>query len=157
MKQSLYIIIGLIIIAAVVFFALRYSTTSQDALVASPSPTMASVGQNEFTQTAPLATPNVSPAPGAVEKTMAISIDDTGFTPSMVNIAAGTTVTFTNNGQALHWPASDPHPVHTGLPGFDAKRGLSTGETYSYTFDKPGTFGMHDHLNASLKGSVVVK
>ncbi len=155
MKQSLSIVIGLIVIAAVVLIALRYSSTSQQ--VVQPTPTTTPVVGSGLTQIAPSTLPDVSPSPSTEVKAMSISIGDEGFTPSTVTIPVGTTVTFTNNGQALHWPASDPHPVHTGLAGFDAKRGLATGETYSYTFTKAGTFGMHDHLNASLKGSIVVK
>ncbi len=153
MKQSLSIVIGLIIIAVVIFFALQYSNTGQDA-VTSPSPV---VTQNQSAQTVPSTLPDVSPSPSSTAKTMAISIDDQGFTPSTVTIAAGTTVVFTNNGQALHWPASDPHPIHTDLSGFDARKGLTTGESYSFTFSKTGTFGMHDHLNSSMKGTIVVK
>lgn len=94
-----------------------------------------------------------SPAAG----TSTISISDTSFVPATGRVAAGTTVTFINNGQALHWPASDPHPVHTGLPGFDAKKGLATGEEYSFTFSKVGTWGFHDHLNPTLTGSIIVE
>jgi plastocyanin len=72
-------------------------------------------------------------------------------------VKAGTTVTFINNGQALHRPASDPHPIHTGLPGLDAGKGLATGETYVFTFTKVGTFGMHDHFNTSLKATIIVQ
>lgn len=97
----------------------------------------------------------VAASPTAVAPT--ISITDTGFSPATLTVAAGTTVTFVNNGQAPHWPASDPHPTHTALAGFDAKRGLQTGETYSFTFAQAGTWGYHDHLNAQLTGSVTVQ
>lgn len=155
MKQSLSIVIGLIVIAAVIFFALRFSNTGPQT--AQVTPTSTPVAGSGFTQLAPSISPEVSPSPSAKAKPMSVSIDDEGFTPATVTIPVGTTVTFTNNGQALHWPASDPHPVHTGLAGFDAKKGLATGATYSFTFNKAGTFGMHDHLNASVKGTIVVK
>lgn len=86
-----------------------------------------------------------------------VSMTDTGFEPSTVTIPVGTTVVFVNNGQALHWPASDVHPTHEILPGFDAKRGLATGDTYSYTFQKKGSWGMHDHLNPRSTATVVVE
>ncbi|MDZ4225407.1 MAG: cupredoxin domain-containing protein [Candidatus Andersenbacteria bacterium] len=93
---------------------------------------------------------------GAVAEEVTVDIGDTGFTPATVTVAAGTKVTFVNNGQAAHWPASDPHPVHTDLPGFDAKHGLQTGEEYSFVFDKVGSWGFHDHLNPTLTGEIVV-
>lgn len=98
-----------------------------------------------------------SPSESPVVTAATVSISDTDFTPEKLVVKSGTTVVFTNNGQALHWPASDPHPAHTVLAGFDAKKGLATGESYSFTFSKAGTWGFHDHLNVQLKGSVVVE
>ena len=85
-----------------------------------------------------------------------ITITEAGFDPQHVTVAVGTTVTFVNNGQALHWPASDVHPTHQILPEFDAKQGLATGETYSYTFDNTGTWTFHDHLSSTHTGTVTV-
>lgn len=79
-----------------------------------------------------------------------------GFSPSEVDIAVGTTVTFINDGELPHWPASDMHPTHEILPEFDSKQGLQTGETYSYTFDAAGSWQFHDHLNPRLKGTITV-
>ncbi len=75
----------------------------------------------------------------------------------MVEVTAGSTVTFRNADTTPHGVASDPHPVHTGLPGFDAGGPIAPGETYEFTFTSPGTFGFHNHLNPSLRGTVVVK
>jgi plastocyanin len=86
-----------------------------------------------------------------------IKITANGFSPSTIEIRKGDYVQFTNSDSARHWPASDPHPAHTGLAGFDAKKGLSQGETYRYQFNKTGTFGFHDHMNSSLDGTVIVK
>ncbi len=90
------------------------------------------------------------------EKTI-ISMTDTGFAPETVTVAAGSTVTFVNNGQALHWPASDVHPTHELLPGFDAGRGIATGDEYAFTFTEVGRWSFHDHLNPQFMGAVVVE
>lgn len=105
-------------------------------------------------------TPGVSPSPttsSVANEGVTISMTDTGFSPSKITIPAGTTVTFTNNGQALHWPASAVHPTHQLLPGFNAKRGLSTGESYAFTFTKAGDWPIHDHLNPSSTGTITVQ
>lgn len=123
------------------------------------------VNGGQFLQEVPSTTPASSPTnsvdpsatPVTEESIITISIDDSGFTPSKVTVAAGTKVNFINNGQALHWPASDLHPTHQALAGFDAKRGLATGETYSFTFTKTGNWGMHDHLNPSATGVITVQ
>lgn len=159
MKNSLSIIVGIIIIAGVAWFVMR--DDSGAPIVVTPSATPTAVpSANGFIQLAPsgepTTSPSVSPSP-ATPVPVTVSITDEGFEPSTVTIPVGTKVTFVNNGQALHWPASDPHPIHTGLSGFDARKGLATGESYSFTFTKAGTFGMHDHLNFRLKGSIVVQ
>lgn len=100
-----------------------------------------------------------SPSPGAgtTQSGATIFITDSGFSPASVTVSAGSTVTFVNDGQAMHWPASDVHPTHQVLPGFDAKRGLSTGETYSFTFAKAGSWACHDHLNPTFRCTITVQ
>ncbi len=95
--------------------------------------------------------------PEDVVELQSISMDEVGFDPSELTIPVGTTVVFLNNGQAPHWPASDPHPTHTDLSAFDAKKGLATGESFSYTFTEAGTYGIHDHLNPKAKGTIIVE
>jgi len=92
-----------------------------------------------------------------VTVTVTMAMDESGFTPKSATVAAGDTVTFVNNGQALHWPASAVHPVHTVLPGFDALKGLPTGGTYSFTFSRVGTWNCHDHLNPRNTCAITVK
>jgi plastocyanin len=151
-------IIGVLVVVAVLVIAafLVFSpSTSQEALAPTSTPEVAvSLGAPIDTTSA---TPSASPTTVVVSEAVVISMTDTGFEPATVTVAPGTKVTFMNNGQAAHWPASGPHPTHTNLPGFDAKKGLATGESYSFTFDKVGTWGFHDHLNPQLFGSVVVK
>lgn len=117
---------------------------------AAPTPALVSPGAGATVNPSP--TTAASPVAGVT-----ISMDETGFTPKTVTVEAGTTVTFVNNGQAPHWPASALHPTHQVLPGFDALRGLATGETYSFTFEKVGSWNYHDHLNPKLFGTVVVE
>ena len=86
-----------------------------------------------------------------------VEITSSGFSPQTLEISQGDTVTWTNQNSASSWPASAIHPTHTLYPGFDSKRGLKNGESYSFTFDKVGTWGYHDHLSPSTKGTIVVE
>lgn len=95
--------------------------------------------------------------PGGESATEIISMGDAGFSPATLTVPAGTTVIFVNDGQAAHWPASVVHPTHEVLPGFDSKRGIATGDRYSYTFSETGTWRFHDHLNPQLTGTVIVE
>lgn len=150
--------VGGLVLIIVIVIGLAWARSS---MAPRPAATQTPTG-GAFVQQAPEETPRVSPGPTTSAKAqlavpVTVSITDTGFEPATLTVPAGTTVTFLNNGQAAHWPASNPHPIHTGLSGFDATKALATGETYSFTFTKTGTWGFHDHLNTSLTGSVVVK
>jgi plastocyanin len=102
--------------------------------------------------------PSVSPTPNPALATSAeIKIISSGFSPANVIVKKGAKVTFVNNSVKLSWPASDPHPTHTDLPGFDSKKGLKNGESYTFTFNQVGTWGFHDHLNSSFRGKVIVQ
>lgn len=81
-----------------------------------------------------------------------------GFVPATLRIKASTTVHFVNlDSTTLHWPASGAHPTHEICPGFDALKGLATGELYSFTFSEAKTCPMHDHLNPALKGLIIIE
>lgn len=91
------------------------------------------------------------------------------FSPANVTIGKGGTVTFTDSDGAM-WVASDVHPLHASYDGTDRASHCaagysgakpfdqcSRGSSYSFTFNKAGTYGYHDHLNASAQGTIVVK
>ena len=101
--------------------------------------------------------PSTTTAPAQPTSTgNTIEITSSGFNPNTLTINSGDTVAFVNRDTRPHWPASNPHPVHTDYSGFDARRGLTQGESYSFTFTRKGTFGFHDHLNPSLGGTITV-
>lgn len=160
MNKTTLITIFILLVIAIAAVVLFKTTAPASAPGISPEASSAVIGSPQgFVQFAPSETPPfVSPVPTSSPQAAAvISIMDTGFEPSAITVTAGTTVTFVNNGQAAHWPASDPHPTHTALPGFDAKRALATGETYSFVFSKVGQWGFHDHLHSQLHGTVTVQ
>lgn len=82
------------------------------------------------------------------------------FSPSCVKVKSGTKVTYKNESSKELQVGANPHPVHTG------NKGVSGGEfvlkvpangTASVTLEKTGTFGFHDHLNASATATVEVQ
>lgn len=92
----------------------------------------------------------------SVSRKWSVEIKDGRFTPSELKIKKGDTIIWINRDSSQTWPASAIHPTHQVYPGFDALRGLSTGESYSFTFDKVGSWKYHDHLNSSVTGVVMV-
>ncbi|MEJ0021026.1 MAG: hypothetical protein WDN47_00400 [Candidatus Doudnabacteria bacterium] len=79
-----------------------------------------------------------------------------GFSPGNLTIKKGDWVTFTTTAGQQFWPASDPHPTHSIYPDFDPKRPVDPGKSWSFQFEKEGTFPYHDHFIPSLGGTIVV-
>lgn len=92
-----------------------------------------------------------------------------GFSPSEVTIKKGGTVTFVNQSGGGMWVASGSHPAHTGYDATDRTTHCASGyanpapfdqckseASYSFTFEKVGTWPYHDHLNSSKFGKVIV-
>lgn len=86
-----------------------------------------------------------------------VEIEDDGFHPQTLTIEAGETVEFENKSSDDAWPASNVHPTHLLYRGFDAKKPLLPGDSYSFTFTKPGRWGYHNHLEPDVQGTIVVK
>jgi len=121
-------------------------TVSTERPVASPKLPEAAVPTASVTATASTA-----------DAGSGVSITASGFSPATVTVRSGTTVVFQNADTEPHWVASAPHPVHTGLLGFDAASPMAPGAFYAFTFTAPGTFGYHDHLNPATSGRVIVQ
>jgi plastocyanin len=86
-----------------------------------------------------------------------VDFDGEKFSPASVNLKVGDFVIFKNNSKNLLWPASDPHPAHSGYPDFDSKQAIQAGGKWQFQFKKSGEWKYHNHLNPSLTGVVVVK
>ncbi len=103
--------------------------------------------------------------PSLDELVLLINYTEAGYSPTSLIIQKGTTVKFVNQSSRAVWPASAKHPTHTIYPTtggclgstFDACRGLTTGESWTFTFDIPGEWKYHDHLSPSFFGSIKVE
>ncbi len=82
---------------------------------------------------------------------------DDGFHPERVAVEAGGDVTFVNESDVLLWPASNIHPTHQAYPGFDALGPIEQGESWTFTFDRPGEWRYHNHLVPRQGGVIVVE
>ena len=85
-----------------------------------------------------------------------VKMEPARFVPAVLHVRRGDTVTFVNVGNVDKWVASDPHPVHTDYPGFDARRTILPGRSWSFRFLRPGHWGYHDHLSPWITGTIVV-
>ncbi len=125
------------------------------SITPTPDPTPTQTPEPPPSQ-APNPTPSPTPSPNPTPSPVIITITSAGYSPSSVTLKAGTKVIFQNNDTRGRWPASNPHPVHTDLPGFDALKSIGAGSSYSFIFTKVGIWGYHDHLFPSQGGKVIV-
>jgi plastocyanin len=81
---------------------------------------------------------------------------NTGYEPAQLEVPIGTMVQFINESDSFMWVASNEHPGHSILPTFDQFKSTSKGTTYTYVFDKAGSWLYHDHLKPAIVGTVTV-
>jgi plastocyanin len=90
-----------------------------------------------------------SAAPGSsAAATGTIAINDAGFTPASLRVAVGGTVTFANNGKAMH-------TVTATNGSFDSSM-IKSGATWVHTFPTAGSFTYNCILHPSMKGTIEV-
>jgi plastocyanin len=88
--------------------------------------------------------------------TVIIRMGEDSYIPNEIKVKVGTKVTFLNEINSARWPASDLHPSHGIFPEFDPKRPIPAGESWEFTFDKVGEWGIHDHLSPYITGKIIV-
>lgn len=88
--------------------------------------------------------------------THSIILTEEGFSPKEIKIKLGDTVVFSSALGKEFWPASDMHPTHGIYPDFDPKRPLKSAESWSFKFEKGGSWRFHDHLNSTYVGKIEV-
>jgi len=161
MTKYLVLIVVLLAGAGLVIYKMTDTKVTPETTQASPTSSLAaSVSLSPAASVSPkppgTSSPSVSPTP----RTHTIRITNNGLSSNNLTISVGDTVTFINEDQDPHQPASGPHPIHNICPGFDAGRGLAQNDKYSFTFRDAKTCPFHDHLNpfdSNYKGSIVVK
>lgn len=79
-----------------------------------------------------------------------------GYEPQDVTIKVGEAVSFVNESDEYHWPASDVHPTHTIYSEFDPDAPVGPGETWTFVFTEAGAWKYHDHIRANLRGTITV-
>lgn len=91
---------------------------------------------------------------------------DSGFKPKTITVQEGETVTWLDRSSSEMWVGSDVHPSHTVYDGTTLSEHCATGEKtfdqceigekFSFTFEKTGEWGYHNHRRAADVGTVKV-
>jgi plastocyanin len=78
-----------------------------------------------------------------------IIVKDFMFKPTPLTVKAGSTVTWTNMDDEPHAVVSDTGLFKSG--------GMDTNESFSFKFDKPGTYHFTCSIHPRMVGTVVVR
>ncbi len=78
-----------------------------------------------------------------------VSIQNLAFNPSTLTVTAGTTVTWINNDNVDHNVMSSTGAFSSGT--------LANGQSYTYTFNTPGTYDYSCTIHPSMKGTIIVQ
>jgi plastocyanin len=108
-------------------------------------------GQAPAPSPAPAAAPQAQPgpAPAAGRDTVRAEVQDFLFQPGRVEIAAGTTVIWVNNGQVAHTVTAEDGSFESGS--------IEPGQSKSITFSRPGNFPFHCTPHPFMRGLIVVR
>jgi plastocyanin len=79
----------------------------------------------------------------------AVTIQNFAFAPASLEVAVGTTVTWTNQDSASHTVTADDNSFKSDP--------LGTGATFTHTFTTAGTFTYHCSIHQSMKATITVK
>jgi plastocyanin len=85
---------------------------------------------------------SVAPLPGN-----AVTIENRAFSPAVGSVKVGNTVTWTNKDTTQH----------TVTIGDVDSGAIGVGKTYSYKFDKAGTYGYYCRYRPSMVATIVVQ
>jgi plastocyanin len=78
-----------------------------------------------------------------------VIVKDFMFNPTPLTVKAGATVTWTNMDDEPHTVVSDTGIFKSG--------GMDTNESYSFKFDKPGTYHFTCSIHPRMVGTIVVQ
>lgn len=92
----------------------------------------------------------VGALPARAEDTQ-VTIDNFTFSPAQITVAEGTRVTWTNRDDIPHTVTDSANPRAIKSPPLD------TGDSFAFTFDKPGAYHYFCSLHPHMQGTVVVE
>ena len=89
------------------------------------------------------------PSVAETPDTAKIVVKDFMFNPTPLTVKSGSTVTWTNKDDEPHTVVSDTGMFKSG--------GMDTNDSFSYKFDKPGTYHFTCSIHPRMVGTVVVQ
>jgi plastocyanin len=141
-RQTLILVSALVIILAVGILAASCGGGTGGGLYGGGGSTTTTVGASTT-----VSTPGTTTGGGAGGGQVVIK--NLAFDPATVTIKAGESVTWTNQDSMNHTVVADQGEFKSGE--------LANGATFSFTFDKAGSYAYHCSIHPSMTGTVVVQ
>ena len=148
MKNTKGLIIGIVVVIVAVGGAVALTSSKKDTSDSKSSSGYSSSSSSNTNSAAK--SEDTSSVKDAVATNM-VDIKDYAYSPKTITVKAGTTVTWTNQDSVKHDVVSDDSSP-------DAPNGplIGKGETYSFTFNKAGTYTVHCTPHPYMHGIIVV-
>ena len=99
-----------------------------------------------------------------------VTYTESGFQPQEITVEQGETVVWESSSSRPMWVGSDQHPVHTEYAGTSLNEHCnngdqtskafdqcSSGDRFTFTFEKTGEWGYHNHRYSQHTGTVTVE
>jgi plastocyanin len=136
------------------------TTPATPATTVPPAATMTTVATTTVAPTTTVTTIQTTvvttvPATPSLPGSFNITITNFAFSPASVTVPAGSMVTWTNQDSVPHTIVNDFNPLFSQGAMFTSSQ-LQTGQSFSFTFKDPGTFGYHCGIHTYMKGTVTV-
>jgi hypothetical protein len=152
MKKLAVIIAAVVVVAVAAVLVARHSskpatsntTTSDQSTNTNQTSDQASSQDSNNTNSSGCPTPPAN----------TVSYCSGGF--NTLTVASGTAVMFKNDSKSEVQIDSDPHPAHTDDTQLNVGL-LQPGQSKTVTLTKAGSFGLHNHLMPSERGSITIQ
>ncbi len=136
MRKGSALVIVIIVIAAIVILVGGWWVLNRRNQTQAP--------QSQPSQTNTNSNSNSSQAPSS----SSVSIANMAFSPTTITVKKGATVTWTNNDKVTHNVTANDKSFSSGS--------MAPGKSYSFTFDKTGSFAYTCTIHPDMKATVVV-
>lgn len=92
---------------------------------------------------------NFNQVAGSSGAVASVNIKDNSFQPSVLNVQTNTKVQWHNQDSVVHTVVSD-------VQGLFESGAILPGETFSFTFNTPGSYGYHCGIHQGMQGAITV-
>lgn len=135
-RGSQFIVVGAIVVGVLVVLGAATLPRGYSTLPSAQAQDMPSAAAQGTAPSAP------------AQSGAAVTISNFAFQPASLQIAAGTTVTWTNSDSTAHTATSDDGVFDSGA--------LAPGASFTQTFTTPGTYAYHCQIHPFMKATIVV-